>query len=239
MITLSTIVYGNHYGHELNFFRKFEIHPFRVSQKMIIVNNIDYDGFEEEEEFQYVYVDRLRGELLDAFGIDKGDAYNNYLMPQLAGIYSCSTPYYMHLALDCCQCHTVYDSPTIYDDFFVDSFLELEKPNCTSTMIKWARYDVGSAEEVQSRTKLGWTFSSDKFYCRANSTDQMFLGRTDRLRSLNYRHHKSAAEIIYAGPAYSEGSFEKRMVAHHVAENCYNAVHKGESFYIHDPRSLE
>jgi hypothetical protein len=238
MITLSTIVYGEYHGHELGFFRDIQLGHFNVSKKMIIVNNVDED-FEEEDGFEYVYVDTLRGQLLDTFGIEKGDAYNNYLMPQLAGVYACNTEYYMHLALDCCQCPTVYGSPLIYDDFFFDSFEELKKPNCTTTMIRWSHGNVGTAEEEQARTKLGWNFSSDKFYCRAGFTDQMFLGKAEKLRNVNYKYYKSAAEIIYAGPIYGEGSFEKRMVAHHVVDGCYNAVHKGESFYIHDPRSLK
>lgn len=238
MITLNTILYGNFCDERHQEFVSSFNHPL-ISKRLVTLSGVNPEYFEKVDGVEYISVDDKRFEVADFFEINNYHVYDCYLMPMLTGIYGCNTEYFMHVAIDCSRDSIIYgDGIYIEDDFFTDSLEELKKPECATTMIKWARHEVGPAEESSSKSILGVDWSSDKFYCRANSTDQMFLGRSEVLKEICYNHPQSYGDLIYRGPEYGKFSFEKRMVNFHVATSSYNAVHKGGSFYLHRPESI-
>jgi hypothetical protein len=255
MITLNTIIYEGNYNDflkENNWF--FTFNSKYISKKIITVNNLSSkDIFEnkikhlkEYFDFEVIYVDDLLEEVKTYFNltIDSSNTGYYYTIPYFVSLYKTDSEYFFNVASDC------MDDIKITDDFFEKSFIELTENNfCNTTMVTWCKNNeittdvfsphfgitIGEYEESESFKKLNRDIpKSENFSIRYNFTDQLFLGKTNTLKQINYNVDENISGMWYTGPQYGGNCFEKRMVGHHIINNVYNLVFKNSDYYIHD-----
>ncbi len=206
MITLHTIIYKKTYLH-IDWFKDFK-HPL-ITNKLLTVTNID-EGFSSE-----------------SIGITCMNSRfdHPYRDPYVSMIDSVKTEFVLHVAVDC------MGSISINDDFFDDSLSELQNESCYATLVNWGADLL--PEEKQAFSFTGIDRANDKFYRRLNFTDQFFLAKTSKLKTIDLEVDSNISRRIYAGPPYGRGSFEEAMVGNQILSSGYNSIHKGSSFYAH------
>ena len=206
MITLHTIIYKDVYKN-LDWFLDFN-HPL-ISEKLATVTNVNED-FNRE-----------------SFGVRCVDSQFGYMYrdPYLKMIDSVKTDLILHVAADC------MGSISVQNDFIEDSIEELRNESCFATIVRWGGDP--EPEERQAFSFTGIDRTNDKFYRRLNFTDQFFLARTSKLKTIDLEVDSNISRRIYAGPPYGRGSFEEAVVGNQILSIGYNSIHKGSSFYAH------
>lgn len=206
MITLHTIVYNKTYL-DIDWFKDFK-HPL-ITDKLLTVTNVD-EGFISEN-------------IGIACTLSKFD--HPYRDPYLSMIDSVKTEFVLHVAVDC------VGSISIRDDFFDDSLDELQDESCYATLVNWGADLL--PEERQAFSFTGIDRTNDKFYRRLNFTDQFFLAKISKLKTIDFEIDPITSRQIYSGPPYGLRSFEEAMVGNQIVNKGYNSIHKGPSFYVH------
>lgn len=251
MITLNTIVYEGNFrdvlslgGWFLGFTSK------HITKKMITVNNIDsINEFNEMLEIaikgfnlEVVYVEKHKKAVIKKYNLEINESTIGYIytIPYFVTIDNVDTDFLLNVASDC------MDDIRISDEYLEKAILELVSNSlCSTTMVAWTKDNyimkngktIGEYEESETLKILSReTKPSDNFHYTAGFTDQFFLGKVEKLKSIDYRIDESFSNKIYNGPSYGGNSFEKRMVAYQVKNNVYNCVYKGTDYYIHDKR---
>lgn len=255
MITLNTIIYegnANNFLNKNNWF--FNFNSKYITKKLITVNNLNSkDLFENKVnelkelfDFDVIYVDEFLVETKDYFNlnIDESNTGYYYTIPYFVALYKTDSEYFFNVASDC------MDDIVITDDFFEKSFVELtENSLCNTTMVSWCKNNetikdiyspnfgmtIGDYEESETLRILDKNIpKSENFSIRYNFTDQLFLGKTSKLKNINYNVDENISSMWYTGPHYGGNCFEKRMVGHHIINNVYNLVYKKNDYFIHD-----
>jgi hypothetical protein len=240
MITLNTIIYEGNYNDFLNektWF--FTFNSKYITKKLITVNNLEsIDLFNEKintlkkiYDFDIVFVNDYIDDVKKEFNLElnQTDVGYYYTIPYFVSLLNYTTEYFLTVATDCMSIISVGD------DFFENSFNELNQNEiCLTTTINWMNDEkVPEVEETDTFKKINRTYIPSKnFFIRYNFTDQFFLGKTKKLKNLNYNVSEWSSQY-YLGPSYCGGCYEKRMVAIHVENNYYNLVYKGKYHYRH------
>jgi hypothetical protein len=243
MITLNTIIYEGNFNDFLkedNWFFTFE--SKYVTRKLITVNNLSsFDEFNKKvnelrinNDFDVIYVEDNLEKVKEIFNLDinQTDTGYYYTIPYFVSIYNTDTEYFFNVASDC-----MFDI-NISDDFFESSFEELHKNNlCMTTMVGWFKNNPSIAEYEESETNRLLNKDipkSNHFFIRYNFTDQLFLGLTKKLKTIDYNVSESISSAYYPGPAYGGNCYEKRMVGIHIKYNFYSFVYKKNNYFIHN-----
>ena len=255
MITLNTIVYEGNFEKFLNencwFFRFTSKY---ITKKIITVNNLNSkETFESKIsylkkifDFEVYFVDDFLDVTKKFFklNISLTDTGYYYTIPYFVSLINTETDYFFNVATDC------MDDIQISDDFFEKSFVELnENDLCSTTMVSWCKNNeitqdpysphfgitIGEYEESESEKKLNTNFlKSQNFFIRYNFTDQLFFGKTNDLKKIDYNIDENISSNWYTGPQYGGNCFEKRMVGHHIKNKVYNLVYKKNDYFLHD-----
>jgi hypothetical protein len=255
MITLNTIIYEGNYNeflHQNNWF--FNFNSKYITKKIITVNNLSSKDIFENKikelkvlfDFDVIYVEDILTEVKEYFklNIDKSNTGYYYTIPYFASLYKTETEYFFNVASDC------MGDIKVSDEFFEKSFIELtENSLCNTTMVSWCKDNkitkdinsphfgitIGEYEESETLRILKKDIpKSENFSSRYNFTDQLFFGKTDKLKSIDYNVDENVSSMWYTGPQYGGNCFEKRMVGYHIINNVYNLVYKKNDYFIHN-----
>lgn len=246
MITLNTIVYEGNYKDFLNpdsWFFKFK--SSLITNKSITINNLNsIEDFKQklnsiDSTVQLNFVSDYKQKVKDRFklDIDENTTGYYYTIPYFVCIENTKTPYVFNVATDCMRDILVEDS------FFTSSIEEFElDSDCCTTMVTWGlgvceaqnNQCVGRYEEMETVKFFNKEKNSKNFYYRGCFTDQLFFGKIDTLKNIDYNTGEQYSNVLYHGPAYGGNCFERRMVAHNVKNLKYNAVYKENNYFTHD-----
>jgi hypothetical protein len=259
MITLTTILYEKNFRFHLKenpWFREFN--SKYITKKRLVVNNLtstqEFEDILNElynpEELELVYVSDYAEEVINFFKLNtkEGELGYNYTVPYFVNIYTCKTPYFFNVSSDCCVDICVKDS------FFEKSIRLLDQDNdyiatTLSTEKDWATYGYPSftlweAEQIYGRgiTCQGeWEqvnipdFTKEQeledFWCSATFWDGIFLGHTNKLKSIDYQECSGYNSIQAVSPYGGKGAFENRIADYLMYKNVYRAMLKSKTQY--------
>lgn len=248
MITLTTILYEGNFD---NFLVKdcwfFTFKSKFITNKLLTVNNLTsidrfnkkIEALKEVYDFDVIFVEDTANEAKEFFQIDinKDVTGYYYTIPYFVTIFNLKTNYILNIASDCMR------DIKVSDNFLEDALIELENnPICSTAMVSWVKDNmfingktVAQNEHdvfVKGRDNLD---ERENFTYTNGFTDQFFLGKTSKLREIDYN---SALKYCssYQGPSYGGDCFEKRMVGHQTFNKLHNCVYKDSDYYIHDSR---
>ena len=246
MITLNTILYEGNFD---NFLVKdcwfFTFKSKFITNKLLTINNLtSIDRFNEKIEilnkmynFDVIFVEDTVAEVKNFFKINmnKDTIGYYYTIPYFVTIFNVKTNYILNVASDCMR------DIKISDKFLEDSLIELENNTlCSTTMVSWVKGNMlinGKTVAQHEHDSLVKNYNKltelENFTYTNGFTDQFFLGRTSKLKDIDYNLVLKYSNS-YHGPPYGGDCFEKRMVGHQTYNKIYNCVHKNNNYYIHD-----
>jgi hypothetical protein len=252
LITLNTIIYDKNYQDLLSldsWFFKFE--SKFISKKLITVNNVTnkdeifnrIDNLRNTIDFEVIYVEDVIDDVIDVFKlkVNRSSACYNYLVPNLSTILRCDTKFLLHISGDC-MCDI-----NINDEFIQLSILEIENnSNCLNTTLPWVKDNRkmdGNLTVAQLESEKTFEYLNlpktkvDKFSYTLGFADHLYLGSTNRLKSVDYNIREDDSEFyngFYKGPDHSGGSFEQRIADFKVKHGVFTGVFEDIQYYIHD-----
>jgi len=246
MITLNTILYEGNFD---NFLVKdcwfFTFKSNYITNKLLTINNLtSIDRFNEKIEtlkkiydFDVIFVEDTVDEVKEFFKINMNKYTTGYYytIPYFVMIYNVKTDYILNVASDCMK------DIKISDKFLEDSLIELKNNTlCSTTMVSWAKDNMlinGKTVAQNEHDSLVKNYNNltelENFTYTNGFTDQFFLGKTSKLKNINYNSVLKYSNSYY-GPPYGGDCFEKRMVGHQTYNKIYNCVYKNDDYYVHD-----
>jgi hypothetical protein len=246
MITLNTILYEGNFD---NFLVKdcwfFTFKSKFITNKLLTINNLtSIDRFNEKIEtlnkmynFDVIFVEDTVAEVKNFFKINmnKDTIGYYYTIPYFVTIFNVKTNYILNVASDC------MGDIKISDKFLEDSLIELENNTlCSTTMVSWVKGNMlinGKTVAQNEHDSLVKNYNNltelENFTYTNGFTDQFFLGKTSKLKDIDYNLVLKYSSS-YHGPPYGGDCFEKRMVGHQKYNNIYNCVHKSDDYYVHN-----
>lgn len=253
-ITLVSTLYEENFKQHLKenpWFREFK--SDYIVKKRLIINNLNstqeledilnelYDLLEVE----IVYVQDHADRVIEKYklNIDKNHSAYNFCVPYFVNIDTCETPYFFNVSTDCCiDIH-------IDDDYFLKSIDLLENhPEYSvkglGTKPSHCQYSPNKSTGQHSTCEVGeWEqinaigFNKNKsleyFWCANVFPDQVFLGKVENFKKIDWNQSTGACSAISRDRAGSE-AFECKMSDYLRYNNLHVPIYKSKTtYYIH------